>query len=177
MTPFEVLGRIGDLMGGVAPEDAAGHGELPWLLGLWAEYEPGVTGRRAMEWTRYLRPLLGLDGGDTEDDDLDVLFALDAAHTFAEGVQLSERAWHKVTARALDLAVVEAVEGPALQLDAVGDLVTAAGESRAFVRPLTPNEVTELYDGVLGKLAERREAAAERRRREAADAAAETAQE
>jgi hypothetical protein len=174
MTPFEVLGRIGDLMGGVAPEDAAGHGELPWLLALWAEYEAAVSGRRAMEWTRYLRPLLGLDGGDSEDDDLDVLFELDAAHTFAEGVQISERAWHKLTGRALDLAVVEAVEGVELHADVVGDLVTAAGESRAFVRVLTPEQVTELYDGVLGKLAERREAAAERRRREAADTAAAT---
>lgn len=169
MTPFQVLGRIGDLMGGVALDDAAGHGELPWLLALWSEYEAAVSGRRAMEWTRYLRPLLGLDGGDTEDDDMDVLFELDAAHDFREGVQISERAWHKLTARALDLAVVEAVEGTELRLDTLGDLVASAGESRAFLRPLTPDQVTELFGGVLTKLTERREAAAERRRREAAE--------
>ena len=171
MTPFEVLGRIGDLMGGVPEGDTnlAGHGSLDWLLALWAEYETAVGGRRAIEWTRYLRPLLGLTGGDTEDDDMDVLFELDAAHDFAEGVQIRERAWHKLTARALDLAVVEAVEGEALQVDVLGDLVTAAGESRAFVRPLSPDEVTELFDGVLTKLAERREAAAARRAAEAAE--------
>jgi hypothetical protein len=167
MTPFQVLGRIGDLMGGVSEEEADGHGSLGWLLALWAEYEVAVSGRRAIEWTRYLRPLLGLTGGDTEEDDMDVLFELDAAHDFREGVQLTERAWHKLTARALDLAVVEAVEGEALQVDVLGDLVTAAGESRAFVRALSPEDVTELVDGVIRKLTERREAAAERRRREA----------
>lgn len=169
MTPFEVLGRIGDLMGGVPEDEAAGHGSLDWLLALWAEYETAVGGRRAIEWTRYLRSLLGLVGGDTEEDDMDVLFELDAAHDFREGVQIRERAWHKLTARALDLAVVEAVEGAELQVDVLGDLVTAAGESRAFVRELTPDEVTELFDRVLTKLAERREAAAERRRAEAAE--------
>lgn len=171
MTPFEVLGRIGDLMGGVPEDEAAGHGSLGWLLALWAEYEAAVGGRRAIEWTRYLRPLLGLDGGDTEEDDMDVLFELDAAHDFREGVVIRERAWHKLTARALDLAVVEAVEGASLDVDTVGDLVTAAGESRAFVRPLASDEVTEVFDGVIAKLAQRREAAAERRRREAVDAA------
>lgn len=169
MTPFEALGRIGDLMGGVPEDEAAGHGSLDWLLALWAEYETAVGGRRAIEWTRYLRPLLGLDGGDTEDDDMDVLFELDAAHDFRDGVQIKERAWHKLTARALDLAVVEAVEGAELQVDVLGDLVTAAGESRAFVRQLRSDEVVELFDGVLTKLAERREAAAERRRVEAAE--------
>ena len=172
MTPFEMLGRIGDLMGGVPEDDAAGHGSLDWLLALWAEYEVAVSGRRAIEWTRYLRPLLGLDGGDTEEDDMDALFELDAAHDFREGVQLTERAWHKLTARALDLAVVEAVEGEALQVDVLGDLVAAAGESRAFVRALSPEDVTELVDGVIRKLTERREAAAERRRREAVERAA-----
>ena len=41
----------------------------------------------------------------------------------------------------------------------------------------SPEQVTELYDGVLTKLAERREAAAERRRREADEAAAVAVQE
>ncbi|MFH9583501.1 hypothetical protein ACH4MO_36765 [Streptomyces globisporus] len=171
MTPFEVLGRIGDLMGGVSDDEASGHGPLPWLLELWAEYEAGVSGRRAIEWTRHLRPLLGLDGDDTQEGDLDVLFGLEAAHAFRDGVQIQERAWHKLTGRALDLAVVEAVEGGELDADAVTDLAVSAGSIAGSVRRLTPEEVTDLYDGVLTKLAERREAAADRRR----EAAAETA--
>ncbi|MEU7283693.1 replication protein, partial [Streptomyces sp. NPDC045431] len=97
MTPFEMLGRIGDLMGGVLEEDAPGHGDLSWCLGKWAEYETAVSGRRAIEWTRYLRQLLGLVGGDTEDDDADLLFEIDGASEIRAGVQLQTNTWHKVT--------------------------------------------------------------------------------
>ncbi|MGN3955062.1 hypothetical protein ACGV4K_08145 [Streptomyces sp. WAC8370] len=170
MTPFELLGRIGDLMGGVPEEEAAGHGSLAWGLDRWAEYETAVSGRRAIEWTRYLRPLLGLTGGDTEDDDMDVLFQIDGADGFRDGVQIWDRAWNGLVGRSLDLAVVEAVEGREISMDALGDLVQSAGQSRAFLRVLTPQEVTELYDELLGTLARRREQAAERRAAEAAEA-------
>ncbi|MFG2183401.1 hypothetical protein ACGFLS_32420 [Streptomyces abikoensis] len=166
MTPFQALGRIGDLMGGVPEEDADGHGSLGWLLALWAEYESAMSGRRAIEWTRHLRPLLGLDGGDTEDDDLDVLFELDAAHDFRDGVQIQERAWHKITGKALDLAVVEAVEGDELQDDVVTALAVQAGSVAGSVRRLTAEEVTAVAEAAAAKLAERREVAAERRRKE-----------
>jgi hypothetical protein len=169
MTPFELLGRIGDLMGGVPEEEAAGHGSLAWGLDRWAEYETAVSGRRAIEWTRYLRPLLGLTGGDTEDDDMDVLFQIDGADGFRDGVQIWDRAWNGLVGRSLDLAVVEAVEGREISMDALGDLVQSAGQSRAFLRVLTPQEVTELYDELLGTLARRREQAAERRAAEAAE--------
>lgn len=169
MTPFELLGRIGDVMGGMSEEDADGHGSLDWGLARWAEYEPAVSGRRAIEWTRYLRPLLGLDGGDTEEDDVDVLFELDAAHDFRDGIQIQEKTWHKLTGRGLDLAVVEAVEGEHLRDDIVTDLAVQAGSIAGSVRRLTPEEVTDLFDAVLTKLAERREAAAERRRAEKDD--------
>jgi hypothetical protein len=170
MTPFEMLGRIGDLTGGVDPEDADGHGTLTWCLARWAEYETAMTGRRAIEWTRYLRPLLGLDGGDTEEDDLDVLFEMEAAHEFRDGVQIQERAWHKLTGRALDLAVIEAVEGDELHHATVTELAVQAGSIKSAVRVLGPAEVTELQDAFLATLALRREAAAERRRQEAASA-------
>lgn len=39
MTPFQMLGRLGDLMGGVPAEEADGHGTLAWCLARWAEYE------------------------------------------------------------------------------------------------------------------------------------------
>lgn len=168
MTPFELLGRIGDLMGGVPEQDAAGHGSLAWGLERWAEYETAVSGRRAIEWTRYLRPLLGLTGGDTEDDDLDVLFQMDAADGFRDGVQIWDRAWAGLVGRSLDLAVVEAVEGREISMDVLGDLVQSTGQSRAFLRVLSPQEVAELYDTLLGTLARRRELAAERRSAEAA---------
>ncbi|MEU8034051.1 hypothetical protein AB0C13_36560 [Streptomyces sp. NPDC049099] len=166
MTPFELLGRIGDLMGGVLEEDAQGHGDLSWCLAKWAEYETAVSGRRAIEWTRHLRPLLGLVGGDTEDDDADLLFAEDGSSEFRAGVHVETRAWHKVAGKALDLAATEAVEGHGLDLDAVAEVVTLAGASAASVRLLTPGEITEAWESTLAKLAERREAAAARRKAE-----------
>jgi hypothetical protein len=42
--------------------------------------------------------------------------------------------------------------------------VQSTGQSRAFLRVLSPPEVAELYDTLLGTLARRRELAAERRR-------------
>ncbi|MGW3491925.1 replication protein, partial [Streptomyces sp. NPDC001054] len=60
LTPFQLLGHIGDLIGGAAPDDAL---PLDWSLARWHEYEAATKGRRAIEWTRYLRQMLGLDGG------------------------------------------------------------------------------------------------------------------
>ncbi|HEY3483633.1 MAG TPA: hypothetical protein VGL02_32625 [Streptomyces sp.] len=166
MTPFEMLGRIGDLMGGVVEEDAEGHGDLSWCLAMWAEYETATKGRRAIEWTRYLRPLLGLDGGDTEDDDLDLLLTEDGSSEFRAGVHVETGAWHMVAGRALDLAATEAVEGHGLDLDAVAEVVTLAGASATALRLLTPGEISEAWESTLAKLAERREAAAVRRQAE-----------
>ncbi|MFG2776193.1 hypothetical protein [Streptomyces sp. NPDC048350] len=163
MTPFQVLGRIGDLMGGVLEEDTEGHGDLSWCLAKWAEYETATKGRRAIEWTRYLRSLLGLVGGDTEDDDLDLLFTEDGASEFRAGVHVETGAWHMVAGKALDLAATEAVEGHGLELDAVAEVVTLAGASAASVRLLTPGEIAEAWEATLAKLAERRDAAAARR--------------
>lgn len=168
MTPFQMLGRIGDLMGGVPEEDADGHGSLEWCLALWLEYETATKGRRAIEWTRYLRPLLGLDGGDSEDDDMDLLFEVDGASEIRAGVQVQTRAWHQVASRGLDLAATEAVEGRTVELDAVVSVVTAAGASSGSVRLLTPGEISEAWETTLTKLAERRESAAARRRVESA---------
>jgi hypothetical protein len=168
MTPFQLLGRIGDLMGGVPEDDADGHGSLQWCLALWLEYETATKGRRAIEWTRYLRPLLGLDGGDSEDDDMDLLFEVDGASEIRAGVHVQTRAWHKVTSRGLDLAATEAVEGRTVELDAVVSVVTMAGASSGSVRLLTTGEITEAWETTLTKLAERRENAAARRRVESA---------
>ncbi|MGW0172054.1 hypothetical protein ACWDWT_43930 [Streptomyces sp. NPDC003343] len=169
MTPFQVLGRIGDLIGGVLEEDAAGHGSLDWCLSTWREYEPGVKGRRAIEWTRFLRQLLGLDGGDSEDDDMDLLFEADGASELRAGVHVQTRAWHKVAGRALDLAAIEAVEGTGLDVAAVTAVVTAAGASPDSVRPLTPGEIAQAWEATLTALADRREQAAARRRIERTD--------
>lgn len=167
-TPFQILNRIGDLLGGMTEEDAEGHGSLEWCLRIWAEYEVATAGRRAIEWTRYLRPLLGLAGGDTEDDDLDMLFELDGATgEFRAGVHVEERTWGKLTGRALDLAVLEAVEGDDVDMPTITDLAVAAGSRSGAVRLLSSTEVAEAWEAILTTLAVRREAAAERRRRAA----------
>lgn len=112
VTPFELLGRIGDLTGGVPEDEAAGQGSLEWNLGRWHEYERATRGRRAIEWTRYLRQILGIEGGDSEDDDLDLLLGADAeGGELRAGVAMTEEGWSAVARRALDLAATEAAEG------------------------------------------------------------------
>jgi hypothetical protein len=167
MTPFQMLGRIGDLMGGMTENDADGQGSLEWCMARWWEYEKAVKGRRAIEWTRYLRPLLGLDGGDTDEDDLDMLFTDEGASEIRAGARVDEDAWHKVAGRALDLAATQAVEGrDGIDVVAVTEVVTAAGASAAAVQLLTPGEVADAYAAILETLAQRREMAAQRRRSE-----------
>jgi hypothetical protein len=161
MTPFQMLGRIGDLMGRVPEDDADGHGSLKWCLARWREYETATKGRRAIEWTRGLRQVLEIDGDDSEESDLDLMFEQDGASEFMAGVSVETEAWHQVAGRALDLAVTEAVEGG--DLEQVAPLVVASGARAGAVRILTPGEVREAYEAVLAKLAERREAAAARR--------------
>lgn len=165
VTPFQLLGRIGDLSSGLAEEDADGFGTVDWCLSKWSEYETATKGRRAIEWTRYLRPLLGLEGGDSEEDDMDLLFELDGASDLVAGVAVSTEGWHLVAGRALDLAATEAVETG--RLGDVLELVTLAGGSVEDVRTLTGPEIREAWEAVLAGLAQRREAAAQRRAVEA----------
>jgi hypothetical protein len=162
MTPFELLHRIGDLMGGVTEDDADGEGDQEWCLARWGEYERATKGRRAIEWTRYLRPLLGLQGGDDEEDDIDLLFDLDGASEFREGIRVDTKGWHKLAGRALDLAATEAVEGG--RLDEVTELVVHAGGRAGSVTVLSSGEVAEAWLSMLAALAGRREAAAARRK-------------
>ncbi|MFE6430855.1 hypothetical protein ACFVOB_35945, partial [Streptomyces rochei] len=172
VTPFELLGRIGDLTGGVPEDEAAGTGSLEWNLARWHEYERATKGRRAIEWTRYLRSMLGLDGGDTEADDLDLLLAADAeGGELRAGVAVTEDGWHAVTRRALDLAATQAAEGTDgnTDPDAVGERVRevlAVADAADAVVVLTAGEVAEAYADMLAALALRREDAAARRRRE-----------
>lgn len=172
MTPFQVLYRIGDLIGGVAEEGAPGTGSLEWCLARWHEYEPAVSGRRAIEWTRYLRSMLGITGGDTEDDDKDLLLEADGESEFRAGVQITEEGWEAVARRGLDLATIEAAEGkdgntdPEALTARVREVLALAGAADAVVM-LTAGEVAEAYAAMLDSLKQRREEAAARRRREA----------
>jgi len=172
VTPFELLGRIGDLTGGVPEDEAAGTGSLEWNLSRWHEYERATKGRRAIEWTRYLRQMLGIDGGDTEADDLDLLLGADAeGGELRAGVAVTEDGWTAVTRRALDLAATQAAEGKDGNTDpaAVGERVRevlALAEAADTVVVLTSDEVAEAYADMLAALALRREEAAVRRRRE-----------
>nr|QGV11373.1 replication protein [Chromogenic Screening-based CRISPR-Cas9 vector pQS-gusA]QGV11378.1 replication protein [Chromogenic Screening-based CRISPR-Cas9 vector pQS-idgS] len=175
VAPFELLGRIGDLTGGMTEDDAAGVGSLEWNLSRWHEYERATRGRRAIEWTRYLRQMLGLDGGDTEADDLDLLLAADAdGGELRAGVAVTEDGWHAVTRRALDLEATRAAEGKDGNEDsaAVGERVRevlALADAADTVVVLTAGEVAEAYADMLAALAQRREEATARRRREQDD--------
>ncbi|MET9618900.1 hypothetical protein ABZZ48_39810, partial [Kitasatospora indigofera] len=164
MTPFQMLGRIGDLMGGMSEDQAPGVGSLDWCKGHWWEYEAAVSGRRAIEWTRGLRQLLGIQGGDTEEDDADMLFQLDAASEFRAGVQVKTQAWHDVAAAGLDHAAVESVQGTeGIDLEAVTAVYDAAGAAPGSVRLLTGAEVDQAWETAKAALAERRQVAAARR--------------
>ncbi|MGW1903067.1 hypothetical protein ACWCQB_38160 [Streptomyces hirsutus] len=172
VAPFELLGRIGDLIGGMTEDDAAGVGSLEWNLARWHEYERATKGRRAIEWTRYLRQMLGIDGGDTQDDDLDLLLSADAdGGELRAGVAVTEDGWTAVTRRALDLAATQAAEGkdgntdPAAVGERVREILALADVPDAVV-VLTSAEVAEAYGAMLEALACRREEAAARRRRE-----------
>ncbi|MFF9432059.1 hypothetical protein [Streptomyces sp. NPDC014746] len=173
MTPFEVLYRIGDLLGGVPEDEAPGHGSLGWCLDRWHEYERAMTGRRAIEWTRYLRQMLGITGGDTEDDDKDLLLGADAdAGEFRGGAAVTEDGWTAVLGRALDLAATEAAEGTDANTDPeavarrLSAVLDAAGAPAGSVRALTTAELADAYAAQKENLARRREEAAARRRRE-----------
>ncbi|MGW3546144.1 hypothetical protein ACWDNI_37225, partial [Nocardia niigatensis] len=178
MTPFEMLFRIGDLTGGVAEDDAPGHGSLAWCLARWHEYERAMSGRRAIEWTRYLRPMLGIVGEDTEEGDADLLAEADAASEFRGGVAVTDRGWAAVTKLGLDLAATEAAEGtdantdPAALTTRVRDVFGMAGAA-AEVRQLDSQEVADAYAAILESNAERRQEAAARRLREEENAAEE----
>jgi hypothetical protein len=173
MTPFEVLFRLGDLLGGVLPEDAPGHGSRDWCIGIWHEYENAVTGRRAIEWTRHLRPLLGIKGEDTEEGDLDLLLGVDGETEFRGGAAVTDKGWTALNRKGLDLAVEDAAEGkdvttdPAAVAERIKPLLEAAGVEVTAVRPLTTGEVSDAYAAILARTQERREAARDRRKRAA----------
>ncbi|MFD9545723.1 hypothetical protein, partial [Streptomyces sp. NPDC060022] len=176
VTPFELLGRIGDLTGGVPEDDAQGQGSLEWNLAKWHEYERATKGRRAIEWTRGLRQLLGIEGGDTEEDDLDKLFEDDEASEFRAGVRVADDGWKAMARKGLDFEATQAAEGTDGNSDAIRDrmvaVATAAGATEqtaaVWVEALSPMQVGEAYATILENQARRREESVARRRRERA---------
>ncbi|MFD5869536.1 hypothetical protein ACFWGD_13155, partial [Corynebacterium sp. NPDC060344] len=144
-----------------------------WNLAKWHEYERATKGRRAIEWTRYLRSMLGIDGGDTDEDNLDLLAAADAeGGELRAGVRVTEDGWHAVARKALDLEATQAAEGtdgntdPAAMAARVREVLALADVADEVV-VLGPQDVVDAYAEMLEALARRREEAAARRRREA----------
>ncbi|MEE1784172.1 hypothetical protein PUR71_14880 [Streptomyces sp. SP17BM10] len=164
MAPFQLLTRIGELLKGKPPHMVDGHGSLEQCLEWWAEYEEATSGRRAIEWTRYLRSLLGLTGGDDDEDNMDLLFEGEAVSEFRAGVQIRTGAWHKVAATGHDQAVSQATEGNGICLENVVGVVEAAGGRAEDVRLLSSGELQQLYDGVIEGLQQRRLEADARRK-------------
>ncbi|MEU1854182.1 hypothetical protein ABZ499_34230 [Streptomyces sp. NPDC019990] len=62
--------------------------------------------------SRFLRLLLGLDSGDSEDDDMGLLFEIDGASELRAGAHVQTRAWHQVANRALRAAPPQAPPPP-----------------------------------------------------------------
>ncbi|MFB8062506.1 hypothetical protein ACFC6U_40885, partial [Kitasatospora purpeofusca] len=152
-----------------------GIGTLEWNLAKWHEYERATKGRRAIEWTRYLRQMLGIEGGDTHEDDLDMLFGSDAEDgELRAGVAIAEEGWTAVTRKGLDLAATEAAEGkdgntdPEAVAGRVREILALADVADTAV-VLSAAQVAEAYTNMLDNLARRREEAAARRRREHED--------
>jgi hypothetical protein len=98
--------------------EAAGDGEA-WALHRWWDYEAGTKGRRAIEWSRGLRDLLGL-GVEQLDEDITGEVAEDAVPV----ATVSRQDWRKVAAAALDYAILEAAAADGAV--GVGQVVTLA---------------------------------------------------
>jgi hypothetical protein len=86
--------------------DAAADGEV-WALRRWHEFEKSTHGRRAIEWSRGLRALLGMDR-ELDDQELTDDSCADDAEELELVATLSGREWTEVCAAGLDYEVLRA---------------------------------------------------------------------
>ncbi|MFC8198317.1 hypothetical protein ACFUTV_23410 [Streptomyces sp. NPDC057298] len=114
--------------------------------------------------------MLGIEGGDTEDDDLDLLLAADAdGGELRAGVAVTDEGWTAVARKGLDLATTQAAEGkdgntdPDAMAGRVQEVLALAAPVETVIA-LTSGEVADSYTAMLEALALRREEAAARRR-------------
>lgn len=111
-TPFELLTRYrklqsltADEMDGLAKAGVDVGKELARIRAIWHEWERDTKGRRAMEWSRYLRSALGLD----EEEPSDAEIVAEDEHG-EETAHLSASAWARVCRLGMDYRVLRAVE-------------------------------------------------------------------
>lgn len=111
-TPFELLTRYrklqsmtADQMEGLAKIGVDVGKELAKIRGIWHEWERDTKGSRAMEWSRYLRPALGLSEEEPTNEEI----VAEEEHG-EERAHLSAPAWARVCRLGMDYRVLRAVE-------------------------------------------------------------------
>lgn len=97
--------------------DAAGDGEA-WAVRAWQEYEAATKGRRAIEWSRGLRALVGLCDERTDEQITEDAVANEAEVVETETVAvLSANEWVAVSANRTAVLLLEVAEGLHPDLD------------------------------------------------------------
>lgn len=113
-TPFQLLTYYRQLrdmspdeMDGLAALGRPVEKELALVRAYWREWEEATRGRRAIEWSRDLRPALGLGADDEEPTDEEIVAAEEHGDEVAH---LSAPTWDRVCRLGMDHRVLEAVE-------------------------------------------------------------------
>jgi hypothetical protein len=151
MTPFQILYRLWDSeVQGTDPRKAEGYGRPEQLRAWWAEYEDAFAGRRAIEWTRGLRGHVHLDGDDSEESDLEFVYAGAAKEPLTGGVVMTGDAYGTVERTDAEKEMEAVVVGEFY--DSVGDMVGSLGGRADHVRVATAEELADVQAAMLERL-------------------------
>ncbi len=162
MTPFQMLYRLWDIeVEGKDPRRAEGYGRPDELRAWWAEYEAAFAGRRAIEWTRGLRGHVHLVGDDSDETNLNFVYAGAAQTPLVGGVVMTGDAYATVERTDAEKEMEAVVTGECY--DSVGDLVGVLGGRADHVRVATAEELADIQAAML----ERIQSKAAKRRAEA----------
>lgn len=151
MTPFQILYRLWDIeVQGTNPKRAEGYGRPDQLRAWWAEYEDAFAGRRAIEWTRGLRGHVHLVGDDSEEGDLEFVYAGAAKEPLTGGVVLTGDAYGTVERTDAEKEMEDIVVREFY--DSVGDMVGSLGGRADHVRIATAEELADVQAAMLERL-------------------------